>query len=60
MATNKNLLITEDLINHLKAAFPLVPYAPGSTLESIAFNQGTQEPIIRLERLLKQRNERGR
>ena len=60
MATNKNLLITEDLIDHLKAAFPVKSYTPGMTLEAVAHNAGTQEPITRLERLLKQRNERGR
>ena len=55
-----NLLITEELIDHLKAAFPPKAYTPGMTLEEVAHAAGTQEPIIRLERLLHQRNKRGR
>jgi len=56
----KQLLITEDLVNHMKAAFPPLPYSPGMTLEELAYAQGTQEPIIRLEQMLQQRNARGR
>ncbi len=56
----KNLLVTEDLIDHMKAAFPPKPYSPGMLLEEIAFNQGTQLPIEHLEYLLRKRNARAR
>jgi len=56
----KNLLITEDLIEHLKAAFPLKPYEPGMALEEVAYNQGTQAPIDRLEHLLQMKTARGK
>ncbi len=56
----KDILITEDLVDHMKAAFPLKPYQPGMPLDEVAFNQGTQEPIHHLERLLRKRNARGR
>lgn len=59
MAT-KNLLLNEDLIDHMRAAFPPKPYAPGMLLEEVAFNQGTQAPIEHLEQLLRKRNARGR
>jgi len=58
--TAKQLLITEDLVDHMKAAFPPKPYTPGMSLEEIAYAQGTQEPIHRLEQLLQKRNARGR
>jgi len=56
----KNILITEDLVNYMKAAFPPKHYQPGMPLDEVAFNQGTQEPIHHLEQLLRKRNARGR
>ncbi len=56
----QSINITEDLVTHMRAAFPPMHYKPGMSLEEVAFAQGTQEPIIRLEQLLHQRNKRGR
>ena len=58
--TLQQLLITEELVNHMKAAFPPKPYTPGMSLEEVAYAEGTQAPIQRLERLLQKRNARGR
>ena len=56
----KDILITEDLVEYMRAAFQPKPYTPGMTLEEVAFAAGTQEPIDRLELLLQKRNARGR
>ena len=56
----QNLLLNEDLIDHMKAAFPPKPYVPGMSLDEVAYNQGTQAPIEHLEHLLRKRNARGR
>jgi len=57
---SQNLLITEELVDYMKAAFPPEPYEPGMTLAEIAFAEGKQKPIQRLEQLLRKRNARGR
>ena len=56
----KSLLITEELVDHMKAAYPPKPYAPGMSLDEVAFNQGSQAPIEHLEHLLRKRNARSR
>ena len=56
----REFLINEELLNHMKAAFPPKPYTPGMSLDEVAFNQGSQAPIEHLERLLRKKNARGR
>ena len=56
----KDLLITEELVNHMRAAFPPVPFKPGMSLAEVAFSEGTQKPIRHLEIILQKRNARGR
>lgn len=56
----KDLLITEELVNHMRAAFPEEPYKPGMTLDEVAYAAGQQKPIRHLELILQKRNARGR
>jgi len=56
----KDLLITEELVTHMQAAFPVEPYKPGMSLAEVAFAEGTQKPIRHLELILQKRNARGR
>ena len=56
----KDFLVTEELVQHMKAAFPVKPYEPGMELAVIAHNEGTQKPIRHLELILQKRNARGR
>ena len=58
--SHKNLLITEELVDHMKAAFPPKPYTPGTSLDEVAYAEGTQAPIHRLEQLLSMKTARGR
>ena len=51
----KDLLITSELVDHMKAAFPVVTYKPGMPLEEVAFAAGTQAPIQHLEIILQKR-----
>ena len=56
----KDLLITQELVDHMKAAFQPVTYKPGMTLDEVAWNAAKQEPIQHLERLLQKRIARSR
>ena len=56
----KDLLITSELVDHMKAAFQPVTYKPGMTLEEVAFAAGTQAPIQHLEIILQKRIARSR
>ena len=58
--STQNLLVTEDLVNHMEKAFPEKPYKPGMTLDEVAHNQGTQDPINHLKYLLQKRSKRSR
>ena len=56
----KDLLITEELVAHMRAAFQPEPYTPGMTLDEVAYNEGTQAPIRHLEIILQKRIARSR
>jgi hypothetical protein len=56
----KDLLITSELVDHMKAAFPSVTYKPGMSLEEVAFAAGAQAPIQHLEIILQKRIARSR
>ena len=56
----RDLLITQELVDHMKAAFPPTDYKPGMPLDEVAFNAGKQEPIRHLEIILQKRIARSR